>query len=149
LIIERQDTREATVPDPIPESTWEKFLTDSEEAILASAPKELSARERAASSADGHEAEAGDVGDLWRRDDAWADPPWRHLDTPERLRRAGRALGAVAALVLLLGLFSCLSEAPPGLSGEPEDTAPQRSSSTATDSPTAVETFLRRTDSPT
>ncbi|MFF9043838.1 hypothetical protein [Streptomyces parvulus] len=120
--------------DRVPASVWRKFLTDDEEAIRRSAPVEPAARDRAGSRGQGPEETATGhghrpeevstaVGDLWQ-DPTPPHPPWRDLDRRERLRRAGRVLGAAAALALLLALFSCLPEAPPGLPEDTDATAP-------------------------
>ncbi|BDD76579.1 membrane protein [Streptomyces lividans] len=117
------------MPNPTPESVWTRFLTDSEEAIARSAPREPSARERT-----GHPERNGRVGDAWDRDDAPAEHPWRHLDARGRIRRLGRILAGAAALAVLLGLFTCLPEEPPGLPTGPEDTSPPRTSSAVVES---------------
>jgi hypothetical protein len=127
------------VLDPVPESVWEKFLTDSEEAILRSAPREPSAGERAAPRGNGRGTRSGDaVGELWRLDDR-PGPAWRHLGTRDRLRRAGRVLGAAAILGLLLGLFSCLPAGSPRPLEEPQEAGPRQSRSAAADPSAAME----------
>lgn len=112
------------MPKPTPESIWTRFLADSEEAIARSAPREPSARERAG------RLDANDhVGDAWSREDALTEPAWRRL---------GRILAGAAALAVLLGLFSCLPEEPPGLPGEPLDTPPLQTSSAIVESSTPL-----------
>lgn len=115
-------------PDVTPSGAgdvWLKFLADNEPAIRKSAPKEPSAQERATArpprrlDADrqnprrprpGH-TPADDrteaVGDLWRPDGP--RPAWRELDSPARLRRAGRVIATVTAIGLALGAWSLLS----------------------------------------
>lgn len=119
------------MPNPTPDPVWRRFLTDNEEAITRSAPREPSARERA-----GHPERNGRVGDTWYCDDALAEPPWRHLDTRGRIHRLGRLLAGAAALAVLIGLFSCLPEEPPGLPAGPGSTAPPWTSSAVVESPT-------------
>ncbi|MYS56184.1 hypothetical protein GTW46_40110 [Streptomyces sp. SID6013] len=118
------------MPNPTPDSVWRRFLTDSEEAIARSAPREPSARERT-----GLPKRNVPVGDTWYCEDAPAEPSWRHLDTRGRIRRLGRILAGAAALAVLLGLFSCLPEEPPGLPTGPESTSPPRTSSAVVESP--------------
>ncbi|MFF7796726.1 hypothetical protein [Streptomyces olivaceus] len=100
--------------DPIPAFEWQKFLTDSEEAIRATAPVEATARERTARPLEETHTGERPVGELWQNDTS-AEPPWRQLDTHGKLRRTGRVIAAAATLVLLLTLFSCLPDAPPEL----------------------------------
>ncbi|MGQ4328756.1 MULTISPECIES: hypothetical protein [Streptomyces] len=108
-----------TAPEPTdPESTWLKFLNDSEEAIRRSAPQEPSAQERLLLRASPPVRQADSVGDVWQPDDDRPEPAWQHLSTRERVRRVLRALGAVAAIVALLGIFSWLPRGAPGLSEE-------------------------------
>ncbi|MFG3321137.1 hypothetical protein ACGF3J_24100 [Streptomyces sp. NPDC048171] len=121
--------------DRIPASVWQKFLADDEEAIRRSAPVEPAARDRAGSRGDGPEEAPTAVGDLWQSDTP-TPTPWRELDRRMRLRRAGRLIGAAAALALLLALFSCLPEAPPGLPGDTDATAPAQQA-TAEEAPGA------------
>lgn len=121
------------MPKPTPESIWTRFLADSEEAIARSAPREPSARERA-----GRLDTNDHVGDAWSREDALTEPAWRRLDTRGRIRRLGRILAGAAALAVLLGLFSCLPEEPPGLPGEPLDTPPLQTSSAIVESSTPL-----------
>ncbi|MEU2746938.1 hypothetical protein ABZ613_11680 [Streptomyces collinus] len=47
------------------------------------------------------------MGDLWQPDGP--RPAWRELDSPARLRRAGRVIATVAAIGLALGAWSLLS----------------------------------------
>lgn len=111
--------REDGVPS-LPDDVWQRFLMDSEQAIRTSAPREPSARQRAAgrspeqpgpprpsrmSRPDTPDA----VGDLWRPDDPWEGPAWRDLDARARLRRIGRVVGTAAAIALTLGAWSQLS----------------------------------------
>ncbi|AVV45114.1 hypothetical protein C6376_30695 [Streptomyces sp. P3] len=108
-----------TAPEPTdPESIWLKFLNDSEEAIRRSAPREPSAQERLFLRGSAPVRQADSVGALWQPDDDWPGPAWQDLSTRERVRRGLRALGAVVAVVALLGIFSWLPRGAPGLSEE-------------------------------
>ncbi|WSQ12809.1 hypothetical protein OG604_36365 [Streptomyces sp. NBC_01231] len=111
-----------TAPEPTgptdPESIWLKFLNDSEEAIRRSASREPSAQERLLLSAGPPVGQADSVGAFWQPDDDWPGPAWQDLSTRERVRRGLRALGTVAAIVALLGIFSLLPRGAPGLSEE-------------------------------
>lgn len=121
------------MPNPVPESIWTRFLTDNEEAIARSAPREPSARERA------ERLKGNDhVGDTWFHEDAPSEPAWCRLDTRGRIRRLGRVLAGAAALAVLLGLFSCLPEEPVGLPVEPDGPSPLQTSSAIVESPTPL-----------
>ncbi|MDX2681681.1 hypothetical protein [Streptomyces soliscabiei] len=119
-----------------PDSVWLKFLTDDEEAIRKSAPREPSARDRALwhSSA---MREADTVGDVWRPDDDRPGPSWRHLDSRERARGLLRVLVGMAALVALLGIFSWIPNAPPGPSEEQRIPAARESENVSGDTSAA------------
>ena len=94
---------------PVPDDVWLRFLTDSEHAIRASAPREPSARERAA----GRRLQPPPtVGDLWQPEDLWVRVAWRDLDRRARVRRAGRVVATAAAMALALGAWSQLSAGP-------------------------------------
>lgn len=54
---------------PIPAFEWQKFLTDSEEAIRATAPVEPTARERTARPPEETHAGEGPAGELLRNED--------------------------------------------------------------------------------
>lgn len=106
---------------------WLKFLTDNERAIHVSAPREPSAWERAIAPPPRHprvdRPDAGHprldqaptdgpnetVGELWHPDRA--QPTWRELDRPSRLRHAIRLIGTGAAICLALAAWSVLSTA--------------------------------------
>ncbi|MFJ4979395.1 hypothetical protein ACIP6X_29360 [Streptomyces coeruleorubidus] len=91
---------------PVPDDVWLRFLTDSEHAIRASAPREPSARERAA----GRQLQPPHtVGDLWQPEDPGVRVAWRDLDRRARTRRVGRVVATAAALALALGAWSQLS----------------------------------------
>ncbi|MDG9712843.1 hypothetical protein [Streptomyces sp. DH10] len=91
---------------PVPDDVWLRFLTDSEHAIRASAPREPSARERAA----GRQLQPPHtVGDLWQPEDLGVRVAWRDLDRRARARRVGRVVATAAALALALGAWSQLS----------------------------------------
>ncbi|MET9760913.1 hypothetical protein ABZ016_17870 [Streptomyces sp. NPDC006372] len=91
---------------PIPDEVWLRFLTDSEYAINASAPREPSARERAA----GRQPQPSHaVGDLWQPDEVWVRASWRDLDRRAKARRVGRVAATAAAVALALGAWSQLS----------------------------------------
>jgi hypothetical protein len=91
---------------PIPDDVWLRFLTDSEQAIRASAPREPSAKERAA----GRQLQPPyAVGDLWQPEDLWVRVAWRDLDRRAKVRRVGRVIATAAAVALALGAWSHLS----------------------------------------
>ncbi|GAP52109.1 hypothetical protein [Streptomyces azureus] len=91
---------------PVPDDVWLRFLTDSEHAIRASAPREPSARERAA----GRQLQPPHtVGDLWQPEDLWVRVAWRDLDRRAKARRVGRVVATAAAVALALGAWSQLS----------------------------------------
>ncbi|MFF5842893.1 hypothetical protein ACIP4T_07025 [Streptomyces massasporeus] len=91
---------------PVPDEVWLMFLTDSESAIRLSAPREPSARERAA----GRQLQPPHaVGDLWQPEDLWVRVAWRDLDRRSKVRRAGRVVATAAAVALALGAWSQLS----------------------------------------
>ncbi|WP_328344326.1 hypothetical protein [Streptomyces violaceus] len=120
---------------------WLRFLADDERAIRDSAPKEPSAQERATARPPGRldadrqnphrprpdHTPADDkteaVGDLWQPDGP--RPAWRELDSPARLRRAGRVIATVAAFGLALGAWSLLSTTAGAPSDEPGDSTVQ------------------------
>ncbi|MEV7891744.1 hypothetical protein ACWD3I_48160 [Streptomyces sp. NPDC002817] len=118
----------------IPDEMWQQFIEDSERAIRGTAPRELSAQERAAQALPPpletdtdttrrrtwrqrhtlNETGPGPleaVGELWTPEDPWTGPAWRDMETRGRRRRVSRVLGMVAALVLLLGALSHLPTA--------------------------------------
>lgn len=141
----------------IPDEVWQKFLEDSERAIRDFAPREPSARERAAlvgphrldTGVAGEQAGPGRhprdearqeeieaIGELWQPTDVRADPAWRDMDSRARRRRVGRVLGAVAAIVVILGPASRL---PTGLGngyGRQGDATLQQSEDAPDDLPT-------------
>ncbi|MFF7795704.1 hypothetical protein [Streptomyces sp. NPDC007991] len=91
---------------PIPDDVWQRFLTDTEHAIRACAPREPSAQERAA----GRRLQpAYAVGDLWQPEDVWVRVPWGDLDRRAKVRRVGRVVATAAAVALALGAWSQLS----------------------------------------
>ncbi|MFC8569112.1 hypothetical protein ACFUIW_25495 [Streptomyces sp. NPDC057245] len=116
---------------PVPEHVWRMFLEDSEHAIRTSAPREPSAQDRMPGwqprrpPADTANT-ANTVGEAWRPEDPWQGPAWRELDRRARLRRAGRVLGAAAALALGLTAWSQLSAEEVVPDGEPAATIGQR-----------------------
>ena len=148
---------------PIPDTVWRKFRDDTEQAIRASAPRELSARERAAAAcpdpADaespwkerrgGASSETGPVsldavGEVWEPEELWPGPEWRDMDGPARCRRAGRTLAAIAAVLVAVGVLSYASSrssapgTPPGdaTSQQSEEALPDRVPA-GTDTPSA------------
>ncbi|MEU6181298.1 hypothetical protein [Streptomyces coeruleorubidus] len=91
---------------PVPDDVWLRFLSDSEHAIRASAPREPSARERAA----GRQPQPPySVGDLWQPEDLWVRVAWPDLDRRAKVRRVGRVAATAAAVALALGAWSQLS----------------------------------------
>lgn len=107
----------------VPEDVWRRFLEDDERAILASAPREPSARERTPGWRPGPPLAA--VGELWQPEEPWPGPAWRDLDRRARLRRVGRVLGTAAAVAVALTAWSQLSTGP-GTPGGPADTIGRR-----------------------
>ena len=102
----RGTPREPHGVPPVPDEVWLRFLTDSESAIRLSAPREPSARERAA----GRQLQPPHaVGDLWQPEDLWVRVAWRDLDRRSKVRRAGRVVATAAAVPLALGARSPLS----------------------------------------
>ncbi len=96
-------------PDGVPsiaEEVWRRFLSDTEDAIRASAPREPSARERAA----GRQLQPPHtVGDLWQPEALWVRVAWRDLDRRAKARRVGRVVATAAAVAVALGAWSQLS----------------------------------------
>ncbi|MFC9504449.1 hypothetical protein [Streptomyces sp. NPDC057002] len=90
----------------IPDEVWLRFLSDSEHSIRASAPREPSAKERAA----GRRLQPPhSVGDLWQPEDLWVRVAWRDLDRRAKARRVGRVVATAAAVAVALGAWSQLS----------------------------------------
>ncbi|MER6619223.1 hypothetical protein [Streptomyces sp. NPDC000931] len=153
-----------TTPDPTgrgtphdPEHTpsrggdvWLKFLADNERAIHDSAPREPSARERAIAQPPRHpcvdrrdadhprldqkpaDGPSETVGDLWQPDSA--QPTWRGLDTPSRLRHTARLIVTGAAICLALAAWSILSTT----AGTPGHDPGRRTTQQVEDAPAAV-----------
>ncbi|MCE7050159.1 hypothetical protein [Streptomyces purpurascens] len=96
-------------PDGVPsiaEEVWRRFLSDTEDAIRASAPREPSAKERAA----GRQFQPPHVvGDLWQPEELWVRVAWRDLDRRAKARRVGRVVATAAAVAVALGAWSQLS----------------------------------------
>lgn len=135
----------------LPDEVWQRFLTDNERAIRASAPVEPSASQRAAgwqprpARADarcGTEGQADDttafVGDLWHPEDPWEGPSWRDLDGRARVRRACRVIGTAAAIALALGAWSLLSTGAGTARQGPGETVLQQSEDIPAELPTAT-----------
>lgn len=128
---------------PIPDEEWLKFLSDSEHAIRASAPREPSAQERAPGwhphprpdgekgNTDGPERtprsheRADAVGELWQPEEPHSGPAWGDLDARARLRRVGRVIATAAAITLALGAWSWLSTTGDTRGGQPGDRVQQ------------------------
>ncbi|MFE2278226.1 hypothetical protein ACFXAE_13445 [Streptomyces sp. NPDC059454] len=126
----------------LPEDVWQRFLTDDERAIRATAPKELSALQRTRPRTGGgvprEDAGVEAVGDLWHPDDPWEGPSWRELDRRARLRRVGRVVGTAAAIALALGAWSQLSTGAGTPHEGPGDTVLQQSEEAPAELPTAT-----------
>ncbi|MEU6148110.1 hypothetical protein ABZ848_48230 [Streptomyces sp. NPDC047081] len=126
-----EDSGQGRAPDdgdgvpPFPDTVWLRFLGDTEQAIRASAPTELSARERAAGSRPERTGPHGmrqerrgaapieprpasfePVGEVWQPEERRPGPAWRDMDGPARWRQIGRALATVAVVLMALGAFS-------------------------------------------
>ncbi|MGY0065490.1 hypothetical protein ACWZEH_01320 [Streptomyces sp. QTS137] len=131
----------------VPDEVWQRFLTDDERAIRATAPVEPSALQRASGwqprPARGHTAGpgaggTGAVGDLWYPDDPWEGPSWRNLDGRARARRVCRVVGTAAAIALVLGTWSQLSTGAGTSEQGPGDTVLQQSEDVPAELPTAT-----------
>ncbi|KOT37322.1 hypothetical protein ADK41_20500 [Streptomyces caelestis] len=126
----------------MPEEVWQRFLTDNERAIRATAPKEPSALQRTRPRAGGGAPREGAgveaVGDLWHPDDPWEGPSWRELDGRARLRRVGRVVGTAAALAFALVAWSQLSTGAGAPDEGPGDTVLQQSEDVPAELPTAA-----------
>lgn len=125
----------------LPEDVWQRFLTDNERAIRATAPKEPSALQRTRPGADDgapREDAVEAVGDLWHPDDPWDGPSWREMDRRARLRRVGRVVGTAAAIALALGVWSQLSTGAGTPEEGPGDTVLQQSEEAPAELPTAT-----------
>ncbi|MEV7083508.1 hypothetical protein AB0N88_34000 [Streptomyces sp. NPDC093516] len=118
----------------VPDEVWLRFLTDSESAIRASAPKEPSAAERAG----GQQPQLPcAVGDLWQPEDVWIRVAWRDLDRRAKARRAGRMVATAAAVALALGAWSQLA-ARPGAGERPGDSSVRQVEGATVGLPTAT-----------
>ncbi|MEU7470097.1 hypothetical protein AB0A94_16475 [Streptomyces sp. NPDC044984] len=124
----------------LPEDVWQRFLTDNERAIRATAPREPSAlqRTRAGGGVPREDAGVEAVGELWHPDDPWDGPSWREMDRRARLRRVGRVVGTAAAIALALGAWSQLSTGAGTPDGKPGDTVLQQSEEAPAELPTAT-----------
>ncbi|MFJ2950933.1 hypothetical protein ACIO8H_25320 [Streptomyces sp. NPDC087226] len=128
----------------LPEDVWQRFLTDNERAIRATAPREPSALQRTRPGAGGGAPRGGAggveaVGDLWHPDDPWEGPAWRQMDGRARLRRVCRVVGTAAAIALALGAWSQLSTgAGTPAEGPGGDTVLQQSEEAPVELPTAA-----------
>ncbi|WP_030866727.1 hypothetical protein [Streptomyces sp. NRRL S-37] len=126
----------------LPEDVWQRFLTDNERAIRATAPREPSALQRTRPHTGGgvprEDAGVEAVGDLWQPDDPWDGPSWREMDRRARLRRAGRVAGTAAAIALALGAWSQLSTGAGTPAEAPGDTVLQQSEELPQELPTAT-----------
>ncbi|MFD3731946.1 hypothetical protein [Streptomyces sp. NPDC058632] len=131
----------------VPDEVWQRFLTDNERAIRATAPVEPSALQRVSGwqprPARGHAegpgaGSTGAVGDLWHPDDPWEGPSWRDLDGRARARRVCRVIGTAAAIALALGAWSQLSTGAGAPDQGPGDTVLQQSEDVPAELPTAT-----------
>lgn len=136
---------------PLPDEVWQRFLTDNEHAIRASAPVEPSASQRAAGrrpqpvrpaarcDAEGQEDDTtAFVGDLWHPEDPWEGPSWRNLDGRARVRRVCRVIGTAAAIAVAVGAWSLLSTGAGTARQEPGETVLQQSEDIPAELPTAT-----------
>lgn len=105
------------------DEVWHKFLSDTESAIRADAPREPSARERAPGWPDPAATGTSDrwtrhrepasgraaaVGDLWQPEEV-PRTTWGDLDSRGRLRRFGSLIATAAAIALALTAWSQLA----------------------------------------
>ncbi|MEU4654529.1 hypothetical protein AB0G32_11350 [Streptomyces sp. NPDC023723] len=123
-----------------PDEVWQKFLTDSEDAIRASAPREPSARDRTPGwrPLPATPGPAETVGELWRPDDTEPEPAWRELDGRGRCRRVARVLVTAAAVVVALTVWSQLTSESQVPSGGPGDRLVERLEEAPATLPTAA-----------
>lgn len=153
---------------PATDAMWCRFLNDTEQAIRASAPRELSAHERMAgmgrdpSHVDGAvmppqwrrrtraNGPAGPthstVGELWQAEDSSRRTAWRYLDSRAKCRRTARVLCAIVAVVLAVAALSRLPPAPDSLPDRRGEDASRRSGVVLPDG-VSVETALPSEDS--
>ncbi|WP_250401605.1 hypothetical protein [Streptomyces cellostaticus] len=111
----------------MPDAVWRRFLDDTEQAIRASAPRELSAYERLARARRAPVDAVGAVGELWQAEEPRRRSAWRHLDRRARYRQAGRVLCAIAAVVLAVAALSRLPPAQGARADERGEDTPRRS----------------------
>lgn len=133
---------------PVPDDVWQRFLTDTEHAIRATAPREPSARRRSSGArpeplprtgAPRTDGGSAPVGELWRPDDPWEGPSWRDMDRGARVRRVGRVAGTAAVIALVLGAWSQLSTGVgTPVEGPDGDSVLQQSEVAPADLPTAT-----------
>ncbi|MHC3469522.1 hypothetical protein ACYF6T_12475 [Streptomyces sp. 7R007] len=144
---------------PVPDQVWQRFLEDSDSSILGSAPREPSARERAAlarlraldvpavqrpsewrpGGGDRDAVAVEAVGELWQPEDLRPGPAWHELDQRGRRRRGARVLGTIVAVVALVGALSQLSAGSTSETyGDDGDTASQQSEESSEPLPTAA-----------
>ncbi|MGJ3562171.1 hypothetical protein ACR6C2_44300 [Streptomyces sp. INA 01156] len=147
---ERRDAKGRGRHSSPPDELWQRFLTDNERAIRASAPVEPSASQRAAgwrpqparAARRGTEGQGDDttafVGDLWYPEDPWEGPSWRNLDGRARVRRVGRVIGTAAAIAVAVGAWSLLSTGACTARQEPGETVLQQSEDIPAELPTAT-----------
>ncbi|MFD0318735.1 hypothetical protein [Streptomyces flavalbus] len=121
------------------DEVWRRFAEDCRRSPAAGAPREPSARERAAGARVEAPGPVDAVGELWQPDDARDAPAWRELDGPGRRRLVCRALGAAAAVVL----FLLVASGGPGSEREkyetPGGSLVQQSEDAPTERPTTAE----------
>ncbi|MER7490794.1 hypothetical protein ABTY20_33930 [Streptomyces sp. NPDC126497] len=126
----------------LPEDVWQRFLTDNERAIRATAPREPSALQRArpgaGEGAPRKDPDAGTVGEPWHPDDPWEGPSWREMDGRARTRRVGRVVGTAVAIALALGAWSQVSTGAGAPDAGPGDTVLQQSEEAPAELPTAA-----------
>ncbi|MFI1733819.1 hypothetical protein ACH40E_32325 [Streptomyces acidicola] len=144
---------------------WQRFLEDNERTIRDSAPKEPSAKERTAlvrlnamdkdterehahhqrritDEAEQDRQEA--VGELWQPEEITTGPAWGDMDGRARRRRVGRALGTVAAVIVVVGAVSQLSTG----SGTPSEKDGEATSMQSEDVPDPLHTATARPTAP-
>ncbi|MFE6287213.1 hypothetical protein [Streptomyces sp. NPDC057877] len=122
----------------VPDEVWRRFAEACRAPGGPRAPREPSARERAAGArVEPEPVEA--VGELWRPAEARDAPAWRELDGRGRRRLVYRALAAAAAVVLFLLVVAGGPGSGPDGYETPGGTTVQQSEDAPAERPTTAE----------